>query len=116
VKLLIDTCVWGGAREAIAAAGHDAIWAADWPEDPGDEEILARAYSDGRTLVTLDKDFGELAIVRGSPHRGILRLCHLRSTQQAQVCLHVLALHGVELSAGAIITAEPLRIRIRPPE
>jgi predicted nuclease of predicted toxin-antitoxin system len=66
--------------------------------------------------VTLDKDFGELAIVRGSPHRGILRLCNLRSTQQAEVCLHVLALHGAELSAGAIITAEPRRIRIRPPE
>jgi predicted nuclease of predicted toxin-antitoxin system len=116
VRLLIDTCVWGGARNAIVTAGHDAIWAADWPEDPGDEEILARAYAEGRTLVTLDKDFGELAIVHGSPHRGILRLCNLRSTQQAVVCLHVLALHAEELSAGAIITAEPRRIRIRPAE
>jgi len=30
----------GKAREEMAAAGHDTIWAGDWPEDPGDEEIL----------------------------------------------------------------------------
>ena len=39
----------------------------DWEEDPGDEEILAIADSEGRTLVTLDKYFGELAIVRDHP-------------------------------------------------
>ncbi|MFW6147662.1 MAG: DUF5615 family PIN-like protein [Thermodesulfobacteriota bacterium] len=33
-----------------------------WPEDPGDEEILARAHNKECILVTLDKDFGELAI------------------------------------------------------
>jgi hypothetical protein len=46
------------------AAGHDVIWAGDWSDDPGDEAILARASEERRVLVTLDKDFGELAIVR----------------------------------------------------
>ena len=36
-------------------------------EDPGDEEILATAYAEGRILITLDKDFGELAVVWRSP-------------------------------------------------
>jgi hypothetical protein len=31
---------------------------------PGDEAILARAAAEERVLVTLDKDFGELVIVR----------------------------------------------------
>ena len=39
----------------------------DWEEDPGDEEILAIADSEGLTLVTRDKYFGELAIVRDHP-------------------------------------------------
>ena len=65
MKLLLDTCVWGGAKKTLESSGHDAVWAGDWFEDPGDEEILARAYNDGRTLVTLDKDFGEIAIVQG---------------------------------------------------
>jgi predicted nuclease of predicted toxin-antitoxin system len=40
----------------------DVIWAGDWPEDPGDEEILAHAHKEARILMTLDKDFGEIAI------------------------------------------------------
>ena len=68
MKALLDTCVWGGARAVLEAAGHDVVWAGDWPVDPGDDEILARAHREGRVLVTLDKDFGELAIVHQRPH------------------------------------------------
>jgi hypothetical protein len=50
------------------------VWAGEWPEDPGDEAILATALAHGRILVTLDKDFGELAIVRDASHAGIVRI------------------------------------------
>jgi len=116
VKLLLDTCVWGGAVADLKAAGHDVIWAGEWPEDPGDDEILARAHHDDRILVTLDKDFGELAVVFGKPHVGILRLVNLSATRQASTCLHVLSLHGADLQGGAIVTAEPGRLRVRPSE
>ncbi|MGE3817623.1 MAG: DUF5615 family PIN-like protein [Nitrospiraceae bacterium] len=58
MKILLDTCVWGGGREALEAAGHDVVWAGAWDIDPGDDDILAQAYREGRVLVTLDKDFG----------------------------------------------------------
>jgi predicted nuclease of predicted toxin-antitoxin system len=116
VKLLLDTCVWGGARRQIETAGHDVVWTGDWPEDPGDEEILARARRESRILVTLDKDFGELAIVHAVPHCGILRLVNIAARQQGPVCLQVLSLHGNDLESGAIITAEPGRLRFRPAE
>jgi predicted nuclease of predicted toxin-antitoxin system len=116
MKLLLDACVWGGAVKGLVDAGHDVVWAGDWNEDPGDEEILAVARSQGRVVVTLDKDFGELAVVRGLPHSGIVRLVNQSATKQAAVCLHVLAVHGDELDAGAIVTAEPGRFRVRPPE
>jgi predicted nuclease of predicted toxin-antitoxin system len=116
MKLLLDTCVWGGAVRELAEAGHDVIWSGDWPEDPGDEAILARAHEGGRILVTLDKDFGEMAIVRGLPHAGMIRLVNLSARQQARVCLHILALHGELLQAGAIVTAEPGFLRVRPPD
>src|SRR5205814_2069592 len=35
MKLLLDTCVWGGALAELQAAGHDVIWAGNWDEDPG---------------------------------------------------------------------------------
>jgi predicted nuclease of predicted toxin-antitoxin system len=113
MKLLLDTCVWGGACKELRAEGHDVVWAGEWPEDPGDDEILERAHREERVLVTLDKDFGELAIVRGMPHAGIIRLVNLGSTQQASTCLRVIKLHEGDLKAGAIITAESNRLRVR---
>jgi predicted nuclease of predicted toxin-antitoxin system len=116
MKLLLDSCVWGGAVEELAAADHDVIWSGAWAEDPGDEEILAYAFREGRILVTLDKDFGEMAIVRGLPHAGIVRLVNFAARQQATACQQVLNRYGKELSSGAIITVEPGFIRVRLPD
>lgn len=114
MKLLLDACISIGSYKELRSAGHDVIWAGDWPENPGDDEILERAHREDRILVTLDKDFGELAIVYGIPHSGIIRLVNLSSKQQASTCLSVIELHGDELKSGAIITVDPNRIRIRP--
>ena len=80
------------------------------------KKSCATAYAEGRILITLDKDFGELAVVRRSPHCGILRVAGFPARRQAAVIEVVLNSHGTELEAGAVITAEPGRIRIRPPE
>lgn len=116
MKLLLDTCVWSGVQAELVAAGYDVVWTGDWSEDPGDEEILVIAYRESRILITLDKDFGELAIVRRIPHYGILRLVNLSTRQQIAVCLRVLALYANELVSGAIVTAGLGKVRIRPPD
>jgi predicted nuclease of predicted toxin-antitoxin system len=116
MNLLLDTCVWGRAKGELQAFGHDVLWTGDWPQDPGDEDILAQAHREQRVLITLDKDFGELAIVRRLPHCGIVRLVNIRAQQQAAICEQVLRLHGSELAAGAIVTVEAGRVRIRPGE
>ncbi len=116
MRVLLDTCVWGKAAEDLRASGHDVVSCGDWAEDPGDSEILARALAAGRVLVTLDKDFGELAVYERQAHCGIVRLVNVAARAQGQVVLHILAVHGKELLAGAVATAEPGRLRIRPPE
>ena len=113
MKLLLDSCVWGKARSELESSGHDVIWAGDWEHDPGDSEIMAQAYREGRILVTLDKDFGELAIVKRLNHAGIIRLVNLSAKQQARACLRTLDLYGDELLSGAIATVEMDRVRIR---
>lgn len=115
MRLLLDTCVWGGAKDELQRAGHDVVWCGDWAADPGDMEILELARQEGRVLVTLDKDFGELAIVKGLLHCGIVRLVGLRAKEQAPLLASALVLHGQELSRGAIVTVEPGRLRLRPP-
>ncbi|HKY32424.1 MAG TPA: DUF5615 family PIN-like protein [Candidatus Polarisedimenticolia bacterium] len=59
--------------------------------------MSARRCQEGRILITLDKDFGERAIVRGHAHSGLIRQ------------------YSRELEAGAIITVEAARVRVRPP-
>ena len=111
--VLLDTCVWGGALPELIALGHDAIWSGLWPMDPGDVAIMAAAHAEVRILVTLDKDFGELAILKGLPHSGIVRLTGFRAAQMAKAIHHVVTSYQRDLSAGAIVTVDPERIRIR---
>lgn len=114
MKVLLDTCVWGGTLKHLEAAGFDVIWTGSWPEDPGDQEILTFAHKEQRVLVTLDKDFGEMAILHKQPHNGILRLVNISGRNQGPVCLRVLSMYQKELQAGAIITVRDDRVRIRP--
>jgi predicted nuclease of predicted toxin-antitoxin system len=113
VKLLLDTCVWAGAAEALRAAGHDARWVGESGADPGDEAIMGMAYAEDRVLVTLDKDFGELAVVYRKPHCGIVRLVGLSARRQGAYCSILLERFGHELTRGAIVTATADRVRIR---
>lgn len=116
MRVLLDTCVWGGARGVLQAAGHDVIWTGEWQRDPGDAEILAYAYREQRVLVTLDKDFGELAIVHRQVHAGIVRLVGFSAREHAKMLLLVLANYEAELTSGALITVDDKRVRVRPAE
>jgi predicted nuclease of predicted toxin-antitoxin system len=115
VKVLLDACVWGGAQAQLLSEGHDVRWVGDSPADPGDEEVISQAYLERRVLVTLDKDFGELAVVRGMAHCGIIRLVDVAASRQAEVCLLVLRRYAADLELGALITVSSGRIRIRLP-
>ncbi|HED53015.1 MAG TPA: toxin-antitoxin system, toxin component, PIN family protein [Phycisphaerales bacterium] len=113
MKVLLDTCVWGGARGSLTEAGHDVEWTGDWQRDPGDEQILAHALANSRVVITQDKDFAELAIVHGKPHSGIIRICGIRAEEQGPVAVSVLKKFEDELAKGAIVTVTTDRIRIR---
>jgi predicted nuclease of predicted toxin-antitoxin system len=97
----------------LSDAGYDVVCVSDWNQDPGDEEILRAAFEQQRVVVTRDKDFGELAVREGKPHCGIIRLVRVPAEQQGQVAVQALTRYGPELQQGAIITADPFRMRIR---
>jgi predicted nuclease of predicted toxin-antitoxin system len=113
---LLDSCVWGKAKEELIASGHDVVWTGDWTADPGDSAILKRAYEEGRVLVTLDKDFGELAVVFRQAHTGIIRMHKVSARRQAGMVEKILAAHVDELKSGAIVSVNEYRIRVRRPD
>jgi predicted nuclease of predicted toxin-antitoxin system len=115
MNLLLDTCVSSLLARSIRTAGHDVVWTGDWEKDPGDDAIMAYAFQEDRVLLTLDKDFGALAVLHGKPHAGIMRLVNLSVAEQVDAAHQVLTAHATALAAGAIITVERRRVRIRLP-
>jgi len=116
MKLLLDTCAARSARDHLRSCGHEVVWSAEFAVDPGDRALLRMAFEEGRVLITLDKDFGELAVHRAEPHRGILRLVGFPARAEGPAAEAAIARYGAVLCSGAIVTVEPGRVRIREPE
>jgi predicted nuclease of predicted toxin-antitoxin system len=57
----------GTAVAALIAAGHDVVWVRNTAPGMSDQDVLAWATRDERTLLTFDKDFGELARASALP-------------------------------------------------
>jgi predicted nuclease of predicted toxin-antitoxin system len=111
--ILLDSCVWGGCVEPLRLFGHDVDWCGCWDKDPGDMVILNEAFVKQRILFTMDKDFGELAILKGLPHQGIVRLQGFRVTELAGIIHRILQGYEDILIEGALIVVNPKRVRIR---
>jgi predicted nuclease of predicted toxin-antitoxin system len=67
MKFLADENFPGPALEALRKAGFDVAWICEGQSGAADEQVLARSAAERRTLLTFDKDFGELAFRRGLP-------------------------------------------------
>ncbi|MEX2606711.1 MAG: DUF5615 family PIN-like protein [Kiritimatiellia bacterium] len=112
-RVLLDSCVWGGCIESLRVRGHEVDWCGLWEQDPGDVQILAKAYLEKRILFTMDKDFGELAILKGLPHSGLVRLQGFNASELAHTIHMILVSYESHLAKGALIVATPKKLRIR---
>ena len=83
--------------------------------DPGDRALLERAAADGRILVTIDTDFGELVYVRRVPHAGLVRLPDVPAERRIILIAEVLKRHRQALEIQAVVTIRDGRIRISQP-
>lgn len=73
MRFLFDQSFDRRLVEPLRDAGHDIeIVAVDYPPSLADPEVLAIALREERILLTLDRDFGELAIRERLPHAGII--------------------------------------------
>ena len=61
MHIIANENVGGPVVETLRERGHNVVWVKETMRGARDEEVLARAQSDRRLVVTLDKDFGELA-------------------------------------------------------
>jgi len=79
-----------------------------------DEDILSRAYEQGRVVITHDSDFGRLAVLAGKPLVGIL---YLRPAEiQADRTIEKLSRffdNPVQLHPPFIVVIQGRKVRVR---
>jgi predicted nuclease of predicted toxin-antitoxin system len=67
MRVLADENFPKSIVEALRADGHDVLWARTDLAGKGDVALLDRAESEARVVLTLDKDFWQIAVQRRSP-------------------------------------------------
>lgn len=115
MKFLIDSCVSGFAVKALRDAEYEVLWIPESGKDPGDEEIIKKAFSEELILVTADKDFGELVFVLNLPRPTIIRLVDIPARKQGEVLLKLIETYKDDIEKKALITVDRYRIRVRIP-
>lgn len=113
MRLLLDSCISSFAVKDLRAAGFDVQWIPETGKDPGDDEILQKACDEGLTLVTADKDFGDLIFIFNKPHPSIIRLVDITARNQGGILIKVIGTHREDIEKKALITVDRYRVRVR---
>jgi predicted nuclease of predicted toxin-antitoxin system len=116
MRFLLDENVDLPLADHLNTQGHDATAVArDYERSIEDHEVLEIARTEGRILITNDKDFGELIYRQQLEHTGVI-LFRLRDedipTKIARLEA-VLTHHAEALADGAFIVVTDTRIRVR---
>jgi predicted nuclease of predicted toxin-antitoxin system len=114
VRLLADENFPRAAVDALRVEGHDVAWVRTDAPGSTDEAVLSRAARESRLVVTFDKDFGDLALLRGTRGLPGVILFRLALTSPATVARSVVAALASRSDwAGHFSVVEPGRIRMR---
>jgi predicted nuclease of predicted toxin-antitoxin system len=91
LRFLVDESVSADVTDYLRSVGQDVLSIAEVERGAVDENILARAVTERRILITNDKDFGEIVFRSGQAHHGVL-LLRLRNESAANQVQTIAAL------------------------
>ena len=97
----------------LSEGGHDVLSALERNPRATDEELLALANQERRTLITEDKDFGELVFVRRLPHPCIVRLVDMPVAEKVESLQELIENRPDAMKEGTLIVVTRNRVRIR---
>lgn len=115
MRLLANENLPAQTIAALQQAGHDVVWMRTEAPGSRDEDVLARAQSEERILITFDKDFGELAFRAHLPSAtGIVLLRISAPSPDAMALTIVSALSRRTDWVGHFSVIEDDRVRMTP--
>ena len=116
MKLLLDQGLPRRTAALLRQAGVDAVHAAEIGLSTADDVvILQEGRRSGRVVVTLDADFHTWMALSGASVPSVVRVRRegLRSEELAFLLQEVLQQCHADLEAGALVTVQQNRLRIR---
>lgn len=115
MRFLADENVSRLVVEQLRAAGFDVMSIGATRSGASDNDVLETADSEGRILITEDRDFGELVVRQRLGVRGmiLLELDRLSNAAEAALVAEIVSAHAGKLS-GNLLVIEPARVRVRP--
>ena len=117
MKFLVDNALSPVLASLLIEAGHDALHVRDLGlQHADDETIFERAAAEARVLVSADTDFGTLLAGRAASEPSVIQFRGQGSRRPVALAGAIVAnLPQVSeaIGAGAIVTFEPTRVRIR---
>lgn len=118
MKLKLDESLSSSLKKELSKLGHEVATAIEEePQGVPDERIARAASGEGRILLTLDVDFGDIREYPPGTHAGIIvfRIANQSIGQVRSFVLEFFASTDVERLRGCLVIAEPGRTRIRWP-
>ena len=116
MKLLLDMGLARSSATFLRTKGHDAVHLRDQSlQRLSDEQIIAKALSEGRTILTHDLDFGRIVALSqaGLPTVITFRLNDRRASTVNQYLDAILTSLAHEIEAGALVSVNEQSIRVR---
>ena len=115
MKFLADENIPRSAVRALRQEGFAVAWVSEDSAGSTDTDVLARCASEKLTLLTLDKDFGELVFHRGLPAECGVILFRVEAESPSEFCDTVLAaLRSRDDWSGFFTVVSRDRIKMRP--
>jgi len=74
MRFLIDRCAGRLLANWLWNQGHEVVESRELGPDPGDRALLEWAANEGRILIMIDTDFGQLIYTENVDHAGLIRL------------------------------------------
>jgi len=111
-RLYLDQMLRYEVAQALRNEGHDVLRATEVGQARADDhQILQKAISENRVLVTLDEHFGDWVILPLSEHSGVIRLKINPTTSDntIKLLLPFLRLHSSDQFKNYLVILSPRR-------
>ena len=111
-RLYLDQMLRHEVAQALRDEGHDVLRATEVGQARADDnQILQKAISENRVLITLDEHFGDWVILPLSEHSGVIRLKINPTTSDntIKLLLPFLRLHSSDQFKNYLVILSPRR-------